>query len=228
MQSKSFLVRSIVIALVVHILIWLGVFVDLNNWWPQHSPYKEPKIIIRLKNLDTSYLSSITPQSISTPATKNTKSTIKNRDNKENKADPISPVNPLVQEEAILLEPSERVEALIQRHYGELFEDLSHAEKVYIVNNIVAIHRIDRQVGNALLAEKAPNDFQNGDSNFVEMYLYPGGTVSDITLINQKENGALDELTMETVQMSYAKYPRPQQKTLIRLHTRIMRVKNTY
>jgi outer membrane biosynthesis protein TonB len=60
------------------------------------------------------------------------------------------------------------------------------------------------------------------------MYLYPDGTVSDITLINQKENGALDELTMETVQMSYAKYPRPQQKTLIRLHTRIMRVKNTY
>ena len=52
MQSKSFLVRSIVIALVVHILIWLGIFVDSNNWWPQHSPYKEPKIIIRLKNLD--------------------------------------------------------------------------------------------------------------------------------------------------------------------------------
>ena len=182
--------------------------------------------MVSLKNLNMSYSFSIVPQSVPTPMEKTIKSTNTTHNVQTKKSNPKS-TNTSVQEEPILLEPSDRVNALIERHYGELFEDLSHAEKVYIINNIVAIHRIDRQVGNTLLSEKAPNHFQDGDSNFVEMYLYPDGTVSDITLINQKENVALDELTMETVQMSYAQYPRPKQKTLIRLHTKIVRAKNT-
>lgn len=224
MHSKSFLFRSIVIAIVVHLFIWMGVFVNSHHWWLQDSQYREPRIMISLKNPN---ISDGSPQIISGSITKTIKSTIKTTHNGQIKKSNFKLTNTSAQEEPALLEPSDRVNALIERHYGELFEDLSEGEKAYIINNIITIHRVDRQVGNTLLSEKAPNYFQDGDSNFVEMYLYPDGTVSDITLINQKENAALDELTMETVQMSYASYPRPKQKTLIRLHTRIVRAKNS-
>jgi hypothetical protein len=226
MHSKSFLFRSVIIALVVPVFIWVGVFVNSYHWWSHDSQYKEPRIIISLKNPNKPYLSDVSPQNVPDPISKTIKSTNTTHNAPTKKSNPKS-TDTSAQEESTLLEPSDRVNALIERHYGELFEDLSEGEKAYIINNIITIHRVDRQVGNTLLSEKAPNYFQDGDSNFVEMYLYPDGTVSDITLINQKENAALDELTMETVQMSYASYPRPKQKTLIRLHTRIVRAKNT-
>jgi hypothetical protein len=130
------------------------------------------------------------------------------------------------QSEEDMGEVNGKVMGLIRRHYGDIFFELSTAEQEYLIKNIVTIHRIDRRVGNGLLEQKAPNSFHDGDSNYVEMYLYPDGMVTGITLVNEKENRALDELTMETIEQSYAQYPRPNQTTLIRLHTRITKAKS--
>lgn len=186
--------------------------------------YHEPTIAISLTNpyiqppILTPPAQSVRPP-VKAPTQESKKAVIveestREHEEKEIKSEIVTPIIPMG-----------RIAGLIKRHYGDIFADLTPEEQAYIIENIVTIHRIDRRIGNALLSEKAPNLFKDGDSNYVEMFLYPDGTVSDITLINERANLALDELTMETVERSYSQYPPPKQKTLIRLHTRIQRGK---
>lgn len=223
-SSSSF--RAFLIALLIHLLIFSMFFLSYYDATDKRKKSQEKKITIRLA--DSSIVSPLfqPSPSQSTP--------------------PKSPIKPKKEEKASIIEtpstdklpsessqqayeelpiPSGRVMHLIERHYGDIFEELSLEEQKYIIENIVTIHRIDRRIGNALLSDKPPNMFRDGDSNFVEMYLYPDGTISDITIIDEQSHKALDELTMETVEKSYSSYPRPNQKTLIRLHTRIQRGK---
>jgi hypothetical protein len=227
MQYKSLSFRAFLWALVIHLLIII-IVVSQFEGDKKNQHYKEPpKILISLKNpyIQSSPIAAELPLSSKPhhdqkpPSDKSKKIPIVEKKS----VSPETNTEPKVHNEVIV--PIGRVAGLIKRHYGDIFADLTPEEQAYIVENIVAIHRIDRRIGNALLSEKAPNLFKDGDSNYVEMFLYPDGTVSDITLINDKANPALDELTMETVEQSYSLYPRPKQKTLIRLHTRIQRGK---
>lgn len=230
MQCKSPYFRAFLWALAIHLVIIIIIVVSQFERDKKNKHYKEPpKILISLKN---PYIQS-SPIAVESPP-----ASIPHHNQKspsdESKKIPIvekKSVSPEIKSEPEVhheiltapLVPIGRVAGLIKRHYGEVFADLTPEEQAYVVENIVTIHRIDRRIGNALLSEKAPNLFKDGDSNYVELYLYPDGTVSDITLINDKANLALDELTMETVAGSYSQYPRPKQKTLIRLHTRIQK-----
>ncbi len=209
-------IRAFVLALSIHLCLagWV--------WWIQNPQeksrrYQEPPRL--LLTFDRVHAPSPSPTIASTPVKKSQKveslPSVPRADE--------TPLAPSPLEEAV--EPSDRIQRLIDRHYGELFEDLSPAEQHYIISHILTIHRIDRRVGNTLLADKPRHTFQDGESNFVEMILHPDGTVSDITIISATSNPALDELTMETVEKSYSQYPRPAQPTLIRLHTRIMKGK---
>lgn len=221
MQYGSPSFRAFVFAVAIHLVIIILVIVSQYDLLKKQQHSKEPKIAISLVNPYIQH-SSIEPPS---PVMDRV---IKPIENQSKKA-PILEDKTTKLEENIAPEittpiiPLGRVAGLIKRHYGDVFEDLTPEEKAYIIDNIVTIHRIDRKIGNALLAEKAPNLFKDGDSNYVEMFLYPDGTVSDITVIDEQTHPALDELTMETIEKSYSQYPPPKQKTLIRLHTRIQR-----
>jgi hypothetical protein len=226
--------RAFLLAIGIHLLIIIAIVVSQFDIVKKNHHYTEPpKLLISLKN---SYIQSpsavTTPLSPSKPKHQYNLKSIPNKSKKipiveEKKVPPEIKNEPEVHHEVSTapIIPMGRIAGLIKRHYGDIFADLTPEEQAYIIENIVTIHRIDRRVGNALLAEKEANLFKDGDSNYVEMYLYPDGTVSDITLINDKANPALDQLTMETVEQSYSQYPRPKQKTLIRLHTRIQRGK---
>lgn len=223
MQYGSPSFRAFVFAVAIHMVIVALIIVSQYDLFKNEQHYKEPKIAISLVNPYIQH-SSIEPPS---PVMDRVIKPIEN----QSKKSPILEDKTTIVEENTASEittpivPIGRVAGLIKRHYGDIFEDLSPEEKAYIIENIITIHRIDRRVGNALLAEKAPNLFKDGDSNFVEMTLYPDGTISDISIIDEQSHKALDELTMETVEKSYSSYPRPNQKTLIRLHTRIQKVK---
>lgn len=232
MQYGSTSFRAFLFAIAIHLLILIIIVVSQFDIAKKNRHYKEPiRLFISLKNPyiqpnSTAVISP--PQSIPHQERKSVPDKSKKIPIVEEKS-----VSPEIKSESEVhhevstapIVPIGRVAGLIKRHYGDIFADLTPEEQAYIVENIVTIHRIDRRVGNALLAEKEANLFKDGDSNYVEMYLYPDGTVSDITLINDKANPALDQLTMETVEQSYSQYPRPKQKTLIRLHTRIQRGK---
>lgn len=116
------------------------------------------------------------------------------------------------------------VQELIDRHYGSYFMELTKEEQLYVIANIATIHKIDRQIGNDLIADKPRNTFKDGETNVVEFYLYPNGMISDIEIIGENRSAALDDVTMQTIEESYGRYPRPNQKTLIRIQTKIVKL----
>jgi hypothetical protein len=228
MGLHSPLFRAFVMAVGIHLVLFIGVFLARYPFSKPPHPPKEEKTAISFHPFHP-ILPKKAPKTLTvTPPKKVPKKGLL-PDTAPLKT-PILDVNqtqsPIMQPPMTApIVPMGRVAGLIKRHYGEIFEELSPQEQAYILENIVTIHRIDRHVGNALLAEKEANLFHDGDSNYVEMYLYPDGTVADITIIDEENHPALTQLTMETVERSYAQYPRPNQKTLIRLHTRILRAK---
>lgn len=110
----------------------------------------------------------------------------------------------------------------VLRHYGEEFFDLSAGEQRYILDNLQKIRKINEVVGTRLLREKDNEEIDPYESNLVEFYLYPDGTISDLQLEHNRVGSLLDELTLQTIDLAHEKYPKPAQKTLIRIRVYII------
>jgi outer membrane biosynthesis protein TonB len=104
----------------------------------------------------------------------------------------------------------------IQELYGDTFAQLSAGEQKYILDNQEIMRRITQQVLNRVGSVNLRGDLRVNASNIIEFYLHPNGDISDIHLIQKSSYFILDHTTEETIEYAYSKYPRPDQKTLIR------------
>ncbi len=104
----------------------------------------------------------------------------------------------------------------IQELYGDTFATLSKGEQKYIIDNQEIMRRITQKVLNRVGSINLNDNLHVNASNIVEFYLYPNGDISEIRLIQKSNYYILDRTTKETIEYAYAKYPRPEQKTLIR------------
>ena len=104
----------------------------------------------------------------------------------------------------------------IKEAYGETFGELSPGEQKYILDNQEIMRRITQQVLNRVGRVNIPNDLRVNSSNIVEFYLFPNGDISEIKFVEKSDFYILDDTTKETIEYAYSKYPRPEQKTLIR------------
>lgn len=111
---------------------------------------------------------------------------------------------------------STKVNDSIQQLYGDKFNELSEGEQKYIIDNQEIMRRITQQVLDDYASSKIPNYIRTKDTNMVEFFLHPDGSISDLHLIKNSQTSILDETTKNTILFAYAKYPRPQQKTRIR------------
>lgn len=109
-----------------------------------------------------------------------------------------------------------RVSDSIQRLYGDKFSELSAGEQKYIVDNQEVMRRITQGVLDRYGRSKIPDNLRINDTNMVEFYLHPDGSISDLRFLKNSQISILDDTTKETIELAYAKYPRPEQKTLIR------------
>ncbi len=109
-----------------------------------------------------------------------------------------------------------RINQDIQELYGDTFGTLSKGEQKYIIDNQEIMRRITQKVLNRVGSVNLKGDLHVNAGNIVEFYLYPNGDISDIHLIQKSGYYILDRTTKETIEYAYAKYPRPEQKTLIR------------
>ncbi len=165
---------------------------------------------------------------------------------KKSKIEPIPPKKPFIKVKpapivkketspsselyAMLSEPSEfkskevvkhdavqsRINQNIHELYGDTFGELSAGEQKYILDNQEIMRRITQKVLNRVGSVNLRGDLRVNADNIVEFYLYPNGDISDIRLIKKSGYFILDDTTKETIEYAYAKYPRPNQKTLIR------------
>jgi len=104
----------------------------------------------------------------------------------------------------------------IKEAYGDTFGKLSEGEQKYILDNQEIMRRITQQVLNRVGGVNLPNNLRVNEYNVVEFYLYPNGDISDIKFVKRSGFYILDDTTKETIEYAYSRYPRPDQKTLIR------------
>lgn len=128
--------------------------------------------------------------------------------------DILSKADPSVQEKP--LQSRTKVSDSIQRLYGDKFNELSEGEQKYILDNQEIMRRITQGVLDRYGRSRIPDSIRVNDTNMIEFYLHPDGSISDIRFLKNSRLSILDDTTKEVIELSYAKYPRPQQKTLIR------------
>lgn len=109
-----------------------------------------------------------------------------------------------------------RISEDIKEAYGDSFGQLSEGEQKYILDNQEIMRRITQQVLNRVGGVNLPNNLRVNEHNIVEFYLYPNGDISEIKFVERSGFYILDDTTKETIQYAYSRYPRPEQKTLIR------------
>jgi len=108
----------------------------------------------------------------------------------------------------------------ILHHYGEEFFSLPSGEQHFIIDNLQKIRKINEIVGTRLLRDRS--DIDPNDNNVVEFILNPDGTISDLSLEKNRIGTPLDELTLQTINLAYPKYPKPEQPTHIRIRVYII------
>lgn len=115
----------------------------------------------------------------------------------------------------------EEIPFSILHHYGESFFTLPAGEQHYIIDNLQRIRKINEIVGTRLLRERL-DEVDPSDNNIVTFTLYPDGTINDLTLEKNRVGSSLDELTIQTINLAYTKYPKPNQPTHIRIRVYIL------
>jgi len=108
----------------------------------------------------------------------------------------------------------------VLHHYGDEFFSLPAGEQHFIIDNLQKIRKINEIVGTRLLRERS--DIDPDDNNVVEFILNPDGTISDLSLEKNRIGTPLDELTLQTINLAYPKYPKPEQPTHIRIRVYII------
>ncbi len=111
---------------------------------------------------------------------------------------------------------STRLTDSIDKLYGDKFNELSEGEQKYILDNQEMMRRITQAVLDRYGRSRIPDSIRTNDTNMIEFYLHPDGSISDIRFLKNSRLSILDDTTREVIELAYAKYPRPPQKTLIR------------
>ncbi len=128
--------------------------------------------------------------------------------------DILSKADPSAQEKP--LKSATKISDSIERLYGDKFNELSEGEQKYIIDNQEIMRRITQGVLDRYGRSRIPDSIRVNDTNMIEFYLHPDGSISDIRFLKNSRLSILDDTTKEVIELAYAKYPRPQQKTLIR------------
>ena len=109
-----------------------------------------------------------------------------------------------------------KVNDSVRKLYGDKFGELSEGEQKYILDNQEAMRRITQGVLDRYGRSRIPDNLRVDETNTIEFYLYPDGSISDIRYLKNSRFAILDDTTKETIELAYAQYPRPAQKTYIR------------
>lgn len=104
----------------------------------------------------------------------------------------------------------------IQKLYGDKFGELSEGEQKYILDHQETMRRITQGVLDRYGRSKIPDHLRVDETNTIEFYLHPDGSISDMHFLKNSRFSILNDTTKETIELAYSKYPRPAQKTLIR------------
>lgn len=120
------------------------------------------------------------------------------------------------QEKQRAIKRESRIASDVKELYGSEWGELSAGEQKYLIDNQELMRRLTQQQLNATGSTDIPNNFRVNDNNIIEFNLHPNGDISDIKFIKNSQFHLLDDVTRDTIEAVYWKYPRPAQTTKVR------------
>lgn len=100
--------------------------------------------------------------------------------------------------------------------YGDEFGKLTQGQQKYLIDNQEIMRRITQEILNRVARVNIPRDMNVNKVNIVEFYLHPNGDMTDFRFLQPSGYHVLDQTTQETIEFAYSRYPRPDEKILVR------------
>jgi periplasmic protein TonB len=104
----------------------------------------------------------------------------------------------------------------IKNSYGEKFYKLSENQQKFIITNLEIIKKITKDTLERDTFNKIPDNITGKERNTIEFYFNVDGSISNLRFLNISNHKILEDITEETIKLSYKKYPKPKEETLIR------------
>ena len=104
----------------------------------------------------------------------------------------------------------------MKKLYGSKWGELTTGQQRYMIDNLEVMRRITQKVLNRVARVSLPRNINVNRTNIIEFYLHPNGDMTNFRFLKKSGYFELDNITKETIEYSYAKYPRPKEKILIR------------
>jgi protein TonB len=99
--------------------------------------------------------------------------------------------------------------------YGEEYFKFSKETKKYLNNNLNNIGKVTQFY---LKYPRIAIKTNQQGMNIVQFFLHPNGDISDLKLTNSSGYRTLDKNTIKTIKIAYKDYPRPKEKTKIKIY----------
>ncbi|MBT5982863.1 MAG: TonB family protein [Campylobacteraceae bacterium] len=99
--------------------------------------------------------------------------------------------------------------------YGQEYFTYSKETKKYLNNNLNNIGRITQMY---LRYPRISIKTKQQGMNIVQFFLYPNGDIKDLKIMNGSGYETLDKNTIKTIKLAYKDYPRPQEKTKVKIY----------
>lgn len=100
--------------------------------------------------------------------------------------------------------------------YGDEFGKLTAGQQKYLIDNQEIMRRITQEILNRIARVNLRHDMNVNKVNIVEFYLHPNGDMTDFKFLQSSGYHILDQTTQETIEFAYSRYPRPNEKILVR------------
>ena len=100
--------------------------------------------------------------------------------------------------------------------YGDEFGKLTQGQQKYLIDNQEIMRRITQEILNRVARVNISPNMNVNKVNIVEFYLHPNGDMTDFKFLQPSGYHVLDQTTQETIEFAYSRYPRPDEKILVR------------
>ncbi|MBU1927853.1 energy transducer TonB [bacterium] len=104
----------------------------------------------------------------------------------------------------------------IKELYGDEFGKMTPGQQQYLIDNQEVMRRITQQVLTRVARVNIKENLNVNKTNIIEFYLHPNGDMTDFKFLKKSGYYVLDDTTKETIEYAYSRYPRPNEKILIR------------
>lgn len=136
----------------------------------------------------------------------------------------VTPIEKLKQQKVV--EKQQEVQELQQldqltqsyiKLYGEKYFTFSKEQKKYLKENLNRIGKITQRY---LTYPTISIRTRQSGINIIEFFLHPNGDITDVKITDSSYYSALDQNTLDTIQIAYKDYPKPIQTVKIKIYVK--------